>query len=200
MNSLRFWIEGILAGVCISLGAYANVRAGGIVGAALFAFGLVAIILSQYKLFTGMIGFCKNGNDVVKAYAGLLANVVGCATVGLTLGGVNAEAQAVVDNIITARLGYNLWQVFALGIFCGMIMTIVVNFARQGKFLPLCIGIPLFIIAGFLHCVADAFYYFADANMLMENLPQVLLVWIITVAGNTVGCNIPNIPCWVGKE
>ena len=43
-------------------------------------------------------------------------------------------------------------------------MTTVVKFARQKKFIPLLIGVPLFILSGFWHSIADAFYYSVALN------------------------------------
>ena len=44
-----------------------------------------------------------------------------------------------------------------LAIGCGFIVTTSVQFARQEKWLPLLLGIPLFILCGVPHCIADAF-------------------------------------------
>ncbi len=208
MKTAKFWLEGIFAGAMISIGGYVNVRVGGVMGAILFAFGLITIILSKYKLFTGMIGFCGSWKDVAIAYCGLAANAIGCAIVGLSLGPINAGAISVIDGIVAARMGLSFCHIFILGIFCGMIMTIEVKYAREGKFLPLVFGIPVFILCGFLHCVADMFYYFAalGANLFGSGAScealcwGALPVWIVTVLGNTVGCNLPNVIAWVSKE
>jgi formate/nitrite transporter FocA (FNT family) len=78
-----------------------------------------------------------------------------------------------------------------LAIGCGFIMTTAVQFARQNQFLPLIFGVPLFIVCGFPHCVADAFYYALTA--LQGNWEW----WILpacgwAILGNYIGCNLPR--------
>ena len=49
---------------------------------------------------------------------------------------------------------------------------------------------PLFIICGFPHCVADVFYYLTvPVDFLTENFARVLLLYACIVTGNFVGCN-----------
>lgn len=80
---------------------------------------------------------------------------------------------------------------FVLAIGCGFIMTTAVTFARQGKNLPLFFGVPLFIMCGFPHCVADAFYYCcASADYITSNIGAIIAFYLSIVAGNFVGCNL----------
>ena len=68
-------------------------------------------------------------------------------------------------------------------------MTTVVKFARQKKFIPLLLGVPLFILAGFWHSIADAFYYFVALNF----TPRFLFIYLLCVLGNFIGCNLFNL-------
>lgn len=78
-----------------------------------------------------------------------------------------------------------------LAIGCGFIMTTAVTFARQGKNLPLLFGVPLFIVCGFPHCIADAFYYLCvPVDYLCENALSVLAFYVAIVVGNFIGCNL----------
>ena len=72
---------------------------------------------------------------------------------------------------------------------CGLIMTTVVKSAKEKKFIPLLIGIPLFILAGFWHSIADAFYY----SLSLKITYTFLYIYPITVLGNYVGCNLYNL-------
>ncbi len=70
-------------------------------------------------------------------------------------------------------------------------MTTAVTFARKGQNLPLLFGVPLFIMCGFPHCVADAFYYLCvPLDFLIAHAPDVLLFYVSIVIGNFVGCNL----------
>jgi formate/nitrite transporter FocA (FNT family) len=68
-------------------------------------------------------------------------------------------------------------------------MTTAVEFARKGKMLPLLLGVPVFILCGFAHSIADAFYFLVSPS---EQVLQasVLIVYVSEVLGNFVGCNL----------
>ena len=68
-------------------------------------------------------------------------------------------------------------------------MTTAVEFARKGKMLPLLLGVPVFILCGFAHSIADAFYFLVSpAEQLLQT--DVLIVYVSEVLGNFVGCNL----------
>ena len=61
--------------------------------------------------------------------------------------------------------------------------------SRKGKMLPLILGVPVFILCGFAHSIADAFYFLVSpADQLLQ--PDVLIVYVSEVLGNFVGCNL----------
>jgi formate/nitrite transporter FocA (FNT family) len=68
-------------------------------------------------------------------------------------------------------------------------MTTAVEFARKGKMLTLLLGVPVFILCGFTHSIADAFYFLlSPAELLLQT--EVLIVYLAEVLGNFVGCNL----------
>ena len=98
--------------------------------------------------------------------------------------------QETAQGLLAARLNVGPLYGGILSIGCGFIMTTAVTFARKGNNLPLLIGVPLFILCGFPHCVADAFYYLAvPLAYWQENLASILLFYAAIVLGNFVGCN-----------
>jgi formate/nitrite transporter FocA (FNT family) len=72
-----------------------------------------------------------------------------------------------------------------------MLMTTAVTFARQKNILPLLFAVPLFIVCGFTHCVADAFYYMTIPFSSWSF--ELLGVYACTVLGNLIGCNLYRI-------
>ena len=81
-----------------------------------------------------------------------------------------------------------------LGIGCGFIMSSAVQFAREKQYLPLLLGVPLFIVCGFTHCVADAFYYLATPLSFWKiHALEILGVYACIVLGNLIGCNLYRI-------
>ncbi|MBR1977869.1 MAG: formate/nitrite transporter family protein, partial [Akkermansia sp.] len=98
--------------------------------------------------------------------------------------------QESAQTILESRLNVGIWRGGLLAIGCGFIMTTAVTFARKGKNLPLLIGVPLFILCGFPHCIADAFYYMAaPLAYWQQNWLSILIFYLAIVSGNFVGCN-----------
>jgi formate/nitrite transporter FocA (FNT family) len=55
--------------------------------------------------------------------------------------------------------------------------------------LPLVFGVPVFILCGFAHSIADAFYFLlSPTDQLLQT--EVLVVYLSEVLGNFVGCNL----------
>lgn len=182
-------IDSILAGICISLGGVAFLKVGGIVGAVLFSFGLITVVCYKMKLYTGVSGFVETKRDWIELPVIILGNIVGCALVALAINTALPDLAATAQTIVDGRMEKGFWNVVILAIFCGFIMTTVVNFARQKMWLPLLFGIPLFIMCGFVHSIADAFYY--SLALGFEGWTgQAILVYLASILGNFIGCNL----------
>ena len=180
----------IMAGICIGIAGFGYLAVGGIVGAVTFAFGLLAVVHYRLKLYTGTAGFFVKG-ELLQLCTILAMNIVGCLLVALMARMSPMPLQEAAQHILEGRLNAGIVQSGVLAIGCGFIMTTAVKWGREGKFLPLLFGVPLFIICGFPHCVADAFYYLCvPVEYLTANAGQVLLLYVAIVLGNFIGCNL----------
>ena len=180
----------ILAGICIGIAGFGYLAEKSIVGAVLFAFGLLTVVHYALKLYTGTAGFIKRG-EVLQLFAILGGNLIGCLLVALMARCSPMPLQETAQGILEGRLAVGPLRGGILAIGCGFIMTTAVTFARQGKNLPLLFGVPLFIMCGFPHCVADAFYYLCvPLDFLSAHALQVLLFYLSIVIGNFIGCNL----------
>lgn len=180
----------IMAGICIGIAGFGYLAVGGIVGAVTFAFGLLAVVHYRLKLYTGTAGFFAKG-ELLQLCTILAMNIVGCLLVALMARMSPMPLQDAAQHILEGRLNAGIVQSGVLAIGCGFIMTTAVKWGREGKFLPLLFGVPLFIICGFPHCVADAFYYLCmPVEYLTANAGQVLLLYAAIVLGNFIGCNL----------
>lgn len=180
----------IMAGICIGIAGFGYLAVGGIVGAVTFAFGLLAVVHYRLKLYTGTAGFFAKG-ELLQLCTILAMNIVGCLLVALMARMSPMPLQEAAQHILEGRLNAGIVQSGLLAIGCGFIMTTAVKWGREGKFLPLLFGVPLFIICGFPHCIADAFYYLCvPVDYLTANAGQVLLLYASIVLGNFIGCNL----------
>ena len=207
----------ILAGICISIGCVVNLRVGGVAGAVLFAFGLTTVVYYGLKLYTGTAGFIRLKGDWSMLAVVLLGNIVGCLLSAWLISYAQPDCIEPATKILASRLAKGPWACFLLAIGCGFIMTTAVEFARKGKMLPLLLGVPVFILCGFAHSIADAFYFILSlfnphsslftfhSSLFTSPSPSslftfhsslftfhfsILLVYLSEVLGNFVGCNL----------
>lgn len=179
----------ILAGICISIGCVVNLRVGGVAGAVLFAFGLTTVVYYGLKLYTGTAGFIRRHGDWSMLATVLVGNIVGCLLMAWMIAYAQPDCIEPATKILEGRMAKGPFACFLLAIGCGFIMTTAVEFARKGKMLALILGVPVFILCGFAHSIADAFYFLiSPSDILLSS--SVLVIYIAEVLGNFVGCNL----------
>lgn len=196
-NLLR---SSIFAGIAIGTAGFGFLASGvqsaaygSLVGAVLFSFGLLTVVGYKLKLYTGTAGFIKR-KEAGELFLILAGNIVGCLCMALLTRMSPMDIQGAAQKVMELRLGTGALKCGLLAIGCGFIMTTAVHFARQGQYLPLLFGVPLFIVCGFPHCVADAFYFLCvPAAFVKARFLQVLCVYVCIVLGNLVGCNLYRI-------
>ncbi|MCQ2141081.1 MAG: formate/nitrite transporter family protein [Bacteroidales bacterium] len=190
MNTGLIFRSSVMAGICIGVAGFGYLAIGGIAGAVLFACGLLAVVSYKLKLYTGTAGFIQKG-EVLQLLLILAGNIVGCLLVALLARLSPMPLQESAEKILAGRLAIGPLRAGALAIGCGFLMTTAVTFARKDKWLPLLFCVPMFIVCGFPHCVADAFYYLTcPLAFWAEHLWGILLLYICIVLGNFLGCNL----------
>ena len=190
----------ILAGMAIGCGGYGFLASGiqseaygQLFGAILFSFGLITVVAYKLALYTGTAGFIKK-NEVGRLFVIWGGNIVGCVVMGLISRLSPLDMQDAAQNVLSLRLERGPLRCGLLGIPCGFMMTTAVTFARKQHYIPLLLAVPLFIVCGFTHCIADAFYYSCvPFEFIKDHALQTLLVYICIVLGNLVGCNLYRI-------
>lgn len=196
VNTLR---SSIFAGIFIGVAGFGFLAAGlqgqygSLAGAVLFSLGLLAVVGYKLKLYTGTAGFIRK-NEIGTLFLILLGNILGCLLLALLARVSPMNIQGAAQNILELRLKTGALNCGLLGIGCGLLMTTAVTFARKNHYLPLLFAVPLFIICGFTHCVADAFYYLCvPVGFMKAHALEILGVYGCIVLGNLIGCNLYRI-------
>ena len=183
-EKFKILCKAILAGIMISIGGtiYLSLE-NKMVGAFLFSIGLFMICVNGYNLYERKKGF------IIELLITLIGNFIGTVTCGLVLSKtrIYSSIKEVAVKICTTKLNDDLLSIFILSIFCGMLMYLAVDLYKKktdgGRYLGIFLGVTVFILAGFEHCVANM-YYFTVADM-WEG--KTLLYTLIMILGNTVG-------------
>ena len=201
----RFIAESIFAGLLIGIAGLVFLHVGGLdegrgfgelAGAVLFAFGLMSVSVSKALLFTGKAGYLPY-KESLQLLPMVLLNAVGCLLMAsIAYYTINESALATLDAIMVAREAAS-WRIVITSIGTGVIVTMAIQGVRRGTYLPLLYGVPVFIMCGLPHSIADAFYY-CVAILNGEFEVWMVLTWIWSVVGNYIGCNLPR--WFMGKE
>lgn len=192
-----FMSMSVFAGLLIGIAGLVYLRVGGLAGAVLFAFGLLCVVICGAQLFTGKSGYLPY-HESWRLIPMLVGNSLGCLLAAvITLYVANDAVSSHLGTILAARLAASWHGLLVTSIGTGMIMTLAVYGARKGNYLPLLFGVPVFIMCGLPHCVADAYYY-GTALVLGRFDVMMLWAWLWAIVGNYVGCNLPR--WFMGKE
>lgn len=183
----------VLAGAAISIGGTVFLSLDNkVLGALFFCIGLFMVCNLGLLLFTGKVCDLPAQRP---AYLGWLVlvwvgNLAGAELVALAvnatrIGPALAEKAA---GLCATKTGDSLVSLFLLGLFCNVLIYLAVesyknNPGEVGRYLGLILGVSVFILCGFEHCVADMFY-FALASWWS---PRTLLCLLVISLGNSVG-------------
>ena len=208
LELLKWFVRGILAGICISMGGVVllgTMASCGAeykwVGACLFAIGLFTVIHFGFNLYTGKIGYVLENDKtyLVQVAVGLIGNLVGCLFIGYAFqfDGAVAMCEAKINSLDFSD-PYTVFTTIMKGVMCGMLMFIAVDFHKtKGSFLATFVAVPVFIMAGFEHSIADM-YYFSSA--MMWDLDAVLFIILIIIGNALGGIMIPAYRLYINGE
>ena len=181
-------IDGILAGVMVSIGGTVLLSCDNrYLGALLFCIALLAICYFGFNLYTGKVGFLVVSHapsDLSLTFLGLLGNFCGTVLMGLLIAAALPQLQEAALAACERRLTQLPLQALLRGVFCGILMyTAVWIYRFKGQIVGILFCIPVFVLSGFEHSIADM-YYFALAGLFRwRSLGFLLLV----VLGNSLG-------------
>lgn len=186
--------KSLLSGLMICVGGtiYLSCIAQGIkpLGAFLFAAGLYTICVFGFNLYTGKVGYIAYHFKDAKYYGFVLQilifNLLSTYLLGILCAYVFPAIVEPAQKIYAAKLETPLIKLFITGIFCGLLMFLAVDTWKKGSQIGCFIYIPVFILSGFDHSIANSFYN-GVANDWNAFTVQNALVVLVVVLGNAVG-------------
>ena len=190
---MKCLVKSIIAGVMIGIGGtvYLSVE-NKVVGSVLFAIGLFAIVVYGFNLYTGKIGYLVtnfNFKYIKELVITLVGNFIGTFFVGFILrytriySLISEKAKALVD----IKLNDNIISILILSFFCGILMYFAVNGYKElkdvGRYIAIFLGVIVFILCGFEHCVANMYYFSVSSSWCLNGF----LYLLIMILGNSLG-------------
>ena len=184
-------MRAILAGIMIAIGGCVFIgctdRGVGWVGAILFSVGLMTVFQFGLDLYTGKVGYALENKPsfVIDLLIMILGNLVGCIIIGYMMPSATAET------FINARLeNVDYLRVLFKGILCGILMFIAADiYKKRNSFVGAFICVPVFILSGFEHSIADMFYFMSAGFHGLDiafSMDAVLFI-LVVIVGNAIG-------------
>ena len=169
-------IKSIMAGMAIALGCCLYLLAPNqIIGAILFSCGLLCVRIYKLNLFTGKIQYMISDKYDISYYPLVLfGNLLGVVIIWAITHHITWQA---ATPLALSKASQSLIIAATKGVGCGMLMSLATYEKSPLWMCLLCV--PAFILAGFNHCIADAYYALAGLKI---GVP-----FIATIIGNICG-------------
>ena len=190
------------AGVFISIGGTVFLSCDDrYIGAVLFTVALMSICYLGLYLYTGKIGYLVTAHakqDVQTILLTLLGNLLGTLTCGLLLPVAKPALAEKAAALCAPKLTMSPLAVLITAFFCGVLMYTAVSIYREKKSpIGILFCVPVFILSGFEHSIADMFYLFAARAF----TGRAVLFLVLVVIGNTLGgMLLPALNVWTGGK
>lgn len=190
---MKCLVKSILAGIMIGIGGTVYLSVSDkVVGSILFAIGLFAILVYGFNLYTGKIGYLVsnfNFKYIRELVITLIGNFIGTFFVGFILrytriySLISEKAKTLVD----IKLDDTIISILILSFFCGILMYFAVNSYKEvkdvGKYMAVFLGVIVFILCGFEHCVANMYYFSVSSSWSLNSF----LYLLVMILGNSLG-------------
>lgn len=174
-------VKSILAGIMIGVGCNVFISCENkYIGSLLFSLGLVTILLFDFSLYTGNVCYIpeKGFKFIKQVLIILLGNIIGCFCFGLVF--PSDLASIICQN----KLQINLVSIFFRAVLCNILIYIAVDsYKTKNTLISTFLCIPVFILSGYEHSIADIVYFVMARNFSL----QAVLFILIVILGNAVG-------------
>lgn len=186
---LKHLSGGIIAGTLVSIGGTVYLSCENkTAGAVLFSVALICICMLEYNLFTGKICYISEKHDkeaFSQLLSGLLGNFIGTVACGYAVRYAIPAVGEAAQKACETRLAVQTFpQTLIRAIFCGILIYLAVEIYKKHKSIAgIVFCIPVFILSGFEHSVADMFYFAASGIVSLKAFGFIFTV----ILGNTAG-------------
>lgn len=185
---LKKIIDGVFSGILISIGGCVLLSCENrYVGAFAFSIALLFICIRGYSLYTGKICYIPEKHDK-EAFSVLLLGLLGNLIATVVCGYMLKFALPVIGETALAmcekKLTQTVLQTLIRAVFCGILIYLAVDIYKTKQWIVgILFAIPVFILSGFEHSIADMFYFAASG---IASLKAFGFIWVV-IAGNTIG-------------
>lgn len=188
---LKKLADGIAAGLMIVIGCAVYLSCESkVVGAVFFSVALLTICYKGFSLFTGKVGYLPESHskeDVSVLLLGLLGNAIATCAAGYVLGLAIPSLKEAAEKLYEAKTSQSFLSTFVRAAFCGVLMYVAVSVYKENKsVLGILFAVPVFILSGFEHSIADMGYFAASGRASLKAFGFIVTVLIGNAAGGVL--------------
>lgn len=182
---LKPLFSSILSGILIGCGClvYMSVESK-VVGSFLFSFGLITIVLREYLLYTGKIGYAWDKSILKLIPLIIIGNLLGATLLSLIV----PESSMIIAKAVALtepKFLKSYAQVIFDAIGCGAMMYLAVDgYKIKNNLLLLIFPVMIFILCGFEHSIADMTYLGCAGKLYTS---EGLMFIGLVIVGNAIG-------------
>ena len=181
-------MKSIFAGILISIGGSVFLACDNkYIGSLMFAVALICICYRGDNLFTGRVCYVpvKHPKGYIKSVlGGLIGNLATTILFGKILMITRFDLSESAKIICEQKLSQLPVETAIRSMMCGILIFLAVDiFGRYKTPIGILFCVPVFILSGWEHCIADSFYLsIADAPIL-----ESIKFLTIAILGNAIG-------------
>lgn len=186
MERMQTFIKAVYAGFMIGIGGivYLSIE-NKIIASLFFCFGLTTIVIQEWNLYTGKIGFVRAWKELPDMLIIIVGNFAGTYVASTLARAAHLNINSL--EMVQKKLDNSLLHIFLLSVFCGVMMYLAIDGYAKTKNIVLIIApVMIFILSGFEHSVADMFYF----NLANAYSMKSLLYIGTMLVGNGIGAKI----------
>lgn len=188
VKAMKDLFYGICAGILIGIGGAVFLASENrVIGAILFSVALICICAKGYSLYTGKVGylaFSHRTGDFKNLAFCFLGNLIGTFAAGNAIRFSQSALFEKAAALCETKLTQSVPSALIRALFCGILMYLAVSVYREkNTYIGILCCVPVFILAGFEHSIADLFYFFAAGIYSRTAVCYLTLI----VLGNSAG-------------
>lgn len=179
-------IKALLSGILIGISGLLYISCPNkVLASFLFSLGLISIIILSLDLYTGKIAYINfNLKEISHLMRMLFYNTLGALLVGI-IGKFIYNFD--ISEMIVNKIFQPWYSTLIRSIFCGALIYLAVELYKTTKnIITIILPIAAFIICGFEHCIANAFYFAVNFGLSWA----VVTHWLMSIIGNSLGAII----------
>ena len=206
-NIANNYYKSIVASLLITIVAYCNLLCENrYIGAFMFSFGLIVICKYNLNLFTGQAGYITI-KQIPNYLITIITNLFYTMFFSVLLS-FNENACLKAREIWATKSNLGIDSLIFSSFFCGVLIYIGVDYYKKhSSIVGLLFAIPIFVLCGFDHAVADTVYFtlafskYYVGDLFPTDLIRFLIIILFNIAGSKatkilIENNENNFVCW----